>query len=149
MESDMSSLFEVNDEIDEMAQYMRHDCLEISCVKSNANFSSESIVVNIGKALDLDINVNDISIAHPREALPKIIVKFTLRDVRNALHGFYITEHIQFNRRNDLDFNMIDGLKSCRIEIPKQKQTSIVTGCLYRHHSQIQLNRVHLYDALK
>lgn len=70
-----------------MAQYMRHDCLEISCVKSNANFSSEFILVNIGKALDLDINDNDISIAHPlpsysNEALPKIIVKFTRRDVR-------------------------------------------------------------------
>ena len=44
---------------------------------------------------------------------------------------------------------MIDGLESCRIEIPKQKQTSIVTKCLYRHHSQIQLNHLHLYDALK
>ena len=36
-----------------------------ACLKSNANFSSESILVNIGKALDLDINDNDISIAHP------------------------------------------------------------------------------------
>lgn len=64
-----------------MAQYMRPDCLEISCVKSNANFSSESILVNIGKALDLDTKDNDTSIAHPlpsysNEALPKIIVKF-------------------------------------------------------------------------
>ena len=75
-----------------MAQYMRPDCLEISCVKSNANFSSESILVNIGKALDLDTKDNDISIAHPlpsysNEALPKIIVKFTRRDVRNAVYG--------------------------------------------------------------
>lgn len=75
-----------------MAQYMRHDCLEISCVKSNANFSSESILVNIGKALDLDINDNDISIAHPlpsysNEALPKFIAKFTRRYVRNAVYG--------------------------------------------------------------
>lgn len=65
------------------------DCLEIWCVESNSNFSSESVVVNIGKVLDLDINVNDISIAYPlpncsSEALPKIIVKFTRRDLRNA-----------------------------------------------------------------
>jgi len=75
-----------------MAQYMRQNCLEISCVRSNANFSSESILVNIGKALDLDLNDNDISIAHPlpsysNEALPKIIVKFTRRDVRNVVYG--------------------------------------------------------------
>ena len=44
---------------------------------------------------------------------------------------------------------MIDGLKSCCIEIPIQKQTNIVIGCLYRHSSQNQLNRTCFYDALK
>jgi len=92
VESNKFSLFEVDDEIEEMAQYMRRDCLEISGVKPNANFSSEAIVVSIAKALDLDINESDISIAHPlptynSEALAKIIVKFTRRNVRNALYG--------------------------------------------------------------
>lgn len=75
-----------------MMESMGYGSIYEACLKSNANFSSESILVNIGKALDIDINDNDISIAHPlpsyiNEALPKIIVKFTRRDVRNAVYG--------------------------------------------------------------
>ena len=59
-----------------MMESMGYGSIYEACLKSNANFSSESILVNIGKALDLDINDKDISIAHPlpsyiNEALPK------------------------------------------------------------------------------
>ena len=36
-------------ETEEMAQYLRRDCLEISGVKPNAEFSSENIVESIGE----------------------------------------------------------------------------------------------------
>ncbi|CAB3992044.1 Hypothetical predicted protein [Paramuricea clavata] len=57
---------EAKGESDELAQYLRRDCLEISGVKPNAEYSSEAIVEN---------------------ALPKIIVKFTRRNVRNKFYA--------------------------------------------------------------
>ena len=48
-------------ETEEMAQYLRSDCLEISGVKSNAEFSSENIVESIGKVLNVSVTESDIS----------------------------------------------------------------------------------------
>lgn len=83
---------EAKGESDELAQYLRRDCLEISGVKPNAEYSSEAIVESIGKVLKVKIEEKDISIAHPlptfnKDALPKIIVKFTRRNVRNKFYA--------------------------------------------------------------
>ena len=51
-------------ETEEMAQYLRRDCLEISGVKSNAEFSSENTVESIEKVLNVSVTENDISVAH-------------------------------------------------------------------------------------
>lgn len=71
---------------EEMAQYLQRDCLEISGVKPNTEYSSENIIGSIGKVLNVNATGADISIAHPlpsykKEALPKLIVKFTHRNV--------------------------------------------------------------------
>ena len=55
-------------ETEEMGHYLRSDCLEISGVKSNAEFSSENIVESIGKVLNVSVTENDISVAHARAA---------------------------------------------------------------------------------
>lgn len=83
---------EAKGESDELAQYLRRDCLEISGVKPNAEYSSEAIVESIGKVLKVKIEEKDISTAHPlptfnKDALPKIIVKFTRRNVRNKFYA--------------------------------------------------------------
>lgn len=83
---------EAKGESDELAQYLRRDCLEISGVKPNAEYSSEAIVESIGKVLKVNIEEKDISTAHPlptfnKDALPKIIVKFTRRNVRNKFYA--------------------------------------------------------------
>ena len=74
---------------EEMAQYLRRDCLEISGVKPNAQFSSENIVESIGKVLNVSVTENDNSVAHPlllykKDALPKLVVKLIRTNVRNA-----------------------------------------------------------------
>ena len=79
-------------ETEEMAQYLRRDCLEISGVKPNTEYSSENIVESIGKVLNVNVTEADISIAHPlpsykKDALPKLIVKFTRRNVRNEFYA--------------------------------------------------------------
>ena len=74
-------------EIEELGQYpSRRDCLEISRIKVTSDCSAESIVQSVGKVIDVSVNEQDISIAHPISsynvaAPPKIIVKFTRRSV--------------------------------------------------------------------
>ena len=79
-------------EIEEVGQYLRRDCLEISGIKATSDCSAESIVQSVGKAIDVSVNEPDISIAHPipfynAAAPPKIIVKFTRRSVRNTFYS--------------------------------------------------------------
>ena len=79
-------------EIEELGQYFRRDCLEISGIKATSDCSAESIVQSVGKAIDVPVNEQDISIAHPipsynAAAPPKIIVKFTRRSVRNTFYS--------------------------------------------------------------
>ena len=79
-------------ETEEIAQYLQRDCLEISGVKPNTEYSSENIVESIGKVLNVNVTDADISIAHPlpsykKDALPKLIVKFTRRNVRNEFYA--------------------------------------------------------------
>ena len=55
-------------------------------MKPNTEYSSENIIGSIGKVLNVNATGADISIAHPlpsykKEALPKLIVKFTHRNV--------------------------------------------------------------------
>ena len=57
-------------ETEEMAQYLRRDCLEISGVKPNAEFSSENIVESIGKVLNVNVTEKDISVVDLWQDLP-------------------------------------------------------------------------------
>ncbi|XP_020909671.1 uncharacterized protein LOC110247530 [Exaiptasia diaphana] len=80
------------DQVEELAQYIRRDCLEISGIKATDEPSSEAIVQAIGAAINTPLDYDDISIAHPIPSHnprqpPKIIVKFKHRKTRNK---FYI-----------------------------------------------------------
>ena len=79
-------------ETEEMAQYLQRDCLKISRVKPNTEYSSENIVESMEKVLNVNVTDADISNAHPlpshkKDALPKLIVKFTHRNVRNEFYA--------------------------------------------------------------
>ena len=60
--------------------------------------------------------------------------------------GLYVSENINFKRRNDLDLGLFEGLENCWIEIERKKQKNVVIGCIYRHPSQ---NRECFYQAIK
>lgn len=82
---------EALDEVDNLAQYIRRDCLEISGIQVNDDTSAEEIVESVGEAIGIDINRDDISIAHPIPSYnpktpPKVIVKFTQRKTRNKFY---------------------------------------------------------------
>ena len=76
-----------------MAQYLRRDCLEISGIPAlSEDFSTNDIVIAVGKVINVSVKEDDISASHPlpscnSDAPPKIIVKFTRRDVRNVFYA--------------------------------------------------------------
>ena len=75
-----------------MAQYLRKDCLEISGIPLSEDYSTNDIVIAVGKAINVSVKEEDISTSHPlpsynSDALTKIIVKFTRRDVRNVFYA--------------------------------------------------------------
>ena len=92
-------------EINEKNQYDRRECIEIRGIPQPDDGSSEStdqIVKDIGKLVDVDITDQDISVSHrlpqrkqtsygqmPRRNAgpPPIIVKFTRRNIKERLYG--------------------------------------------------------------
>ena len=81
---------------EELAQYIRRDCLEISGIAPNEELACEGVVRPVGNAIDVSVSDMDISVSHlipsfNTTALPKIIVKFTRREIRDR---FY------YNRKN-------------------------------------------------
>ena len=79
-------------QIEEIAQYVCRDCLEILGIKPSAECTCEKIATSIGAVIGVPTVKEEISIAHQipafkEDALLKIIVKFTRRDTRNRFYG--------------------------------------------------------------
>ena len=78
--------YNASSEVEQISQYLRRDCLEITGIATNAERSAEAIIKSIGDVLGVPLQDNDISIAHPIPtykvgAPPKLFVKFTRRSV--------------------------------------------------------------------
>ena len=72
-----------------LAEYLRRDCLEISGVPPSESYTCNQLVMAVGQAIGVQVKEGDISTSHPlpifkEDAPPKIIVKFTRRDMRNS-----------------------------------------------------------------
>ena len=86
-----------------LARYLRRDCLEISGIPPSENYTSNDIVIAVGQAIEVPIKQEDISTSHPLPSFnsdtpPKIIVKFTRRDTRNA---FYANRRKLINKKTN------------------------------------------------
>ena len=45
--------------------------------------------------------------------------------------GLYVSENINFKRRNDLDLDLLEGLENCWIEIERVKQKNVVVLAVF------------------
>ena len=89
-----------------LAEYLRRDCLEISGVPPNENYTCNQLVMAVGQAIGVQVKEEDLSTSHPlpsfkEDAPPKIIVKFTRRDTRNSFYA---------NRRKLIDKKASDHI---------------------------------------
>ena len=101
-----------------LAEYLRRDCLEISDVPPSESYTCNQLVMAVGQAIGVQVKEGDISTSHPlptfkEDAPPKIIVKFTRRDMRNS---FYT------NRRKLIDKKSSDP-PPILVSLPKAKYT--------------------------
>ena len=83
---------ELTKDMEDLAQYLRRDCIEISGVTPTESMSCIELVKALGKDMQVDLKDDDISTAHPiprydKSVNEKIIVKFTRRDERDEFYS--------------------------------------------------------------
>ena len=84
--------FDLECSVDDLAQYLRRDCVEISGILPTEELTCEDIVLSLGNEMGLELDKEDISTAHVLPTFDKgkddkMIVKFTRRSVRNDFYG--------------------------------------------------------------
>ncbi len=76
--------------VDEMQQYLRCDCLEITGIPVVPLDDPCNLVAEVGEILNVGLDENDISVAHRLRAMKntkdRIIVKFVKRSKRNEVY---------------------------------------------------------------
>ena len=76
--------------IDDVQQYLRHDCLEIVGIPRVPQDNPKQLVQEVGSLIDVEIGVNDISTAHrlpdTKKVKNRIIAKFVRRDKREDMY---------------------------------------------------------------
>ena len=65
-----------------LAEYLRRDCLEISGVPPSESYTCNQLVMAVGQVIGVQVKEEDIATSHPlptfkEDAPPKIIVMFT------------------------------------------------------------------------
>ena len=83
--------YSASSKVEQIAQYLRRDCLEITGIATNEECWAEAIIKSISDVIGVPLQDNDISIAHPiptykAGAPPKLIVKFTRHSVRDKFY---------------------------------------------------------------
>ena len=89
--------------LDELEQYQRRDCVEITGIPTSDDEDTNDIVLNVADLLDVNIEESDISISHRLQANtkfwtdanglkhppspPAIIAKFVRRDVKERFYN--------------------------------------------------------------
>ena len=88
LKEDMKQCKKIGREIEDLSQYLRRDCLELTGVLPTEEVSCFDLVCSIGKEMGIELQDEDISTAHRlptynKSAEDKIIVKFTRRSIRD------------------------------------------------------------------
>ena len=83
--------FNVEVKLDELEQYARRDCLEITGIPVVPNDSPALLVKEMSEIMGVNLNENDISIAHrlppTKKVKDRLIVKFTRREKRDEIYS--------------------------------------------------------------
>ena len=95
IEEDINKLgndgYDVEVKLDELEQYARRDCLEITGIPVVPNDNPALLVKEMSQIMGVNLDVNDISIAHrlppTKKVKDRLIVKFTRREKRDEIYS--------------------------------------------------------------
>ena len=84
--------FDFECSVDDLAQYLRRDCVEISGILPTDELICEDIIFSLGNEIGFELDKEDISTVHVLPTFDKgkddkMIVKFTRISVRNEFYG--------------------------------------------------------------
>ena len=86
-----SSGYDIEVKLDELEQYGRRDCLEITGIPIVPDDNPVLLVQEMSAIMDVDLDKNDISTAHrlppTKKVKDRLIVKFTRRDKREEIYS--------------------------------------------------------------
>ena len=84
-------LRKTNQELDDLGQYLRRDCIEVVGAKAKDSQECNKIVMAMAKEMGFTMQPNDISTSHPlptpRDKDDKFIVKFTRRETKDKFYS--------------------------------------------------------------
>ena len=95
IEEDINKLsndgFNVEVKLDELEQYARRECVEITGIPIVPNDSPALLVKEMSEIMGVNLNENDIPIAHrlppTKKVKDRLIVKFTRREKRDEIYS--------------------------------------------------------------
>lgn len=129
IEEDINKLgndgYGVEVKLDELEQYSRRDCLEITGIPVVPNDNPTLLVKEMSEIMGVNLDVNDISIAHrlppTKKVKDRLIVKFTRRQKRDEI----------YSKRKNLKTKRTKDLPS----VVREPESTVVS-----HKAQIHVN---------
>ena len=133
---------QIKEDLNEMEQYIRRDCLELRGIPSHNEEDTNEIVRKVGDLVDIDIKTEDISVSHRLPAMrdnsdnsqakakrePAVIVKFVRRDVRDALYK--ARSKLRSKTTRDIGFTRQQSQKIFIAESLTRKKHLLFNRCL-------------------
>jgi len=137
-----SEIKQLKDNINDMEQYTRRECLEIRGIPQQDGEDTNEIVRKVGDLVDIDVKTEDISISHRLQARtnraskqpkePSIIVKFARRDVREALYK--ARSKLRSKSTEDLGFARYTSQKIFIAESLTSRNHQLFNECLKKRN---------------
>ncbi|CAH3188586.1 unnamed protein product, partial [Porites lobata] len=144
--------FNVEVNLDELEQYARRDCLEITGIPIVPNDSPALLVKEMSEIMGVNLNENDISIAHcsppTKKVKDRLIVKFTRREKRAEIYSK--RKNLKSKRTKDLP-SMVCEPESAVVSHTAQIHVTAMLRRLYRKRLLgriLQFKRDHNYKFI-
>lgn len=138
-------------EMNEMEQYTRRDCVEISGIPVQQHEDTKDLVIQVGSLMGLDIDERDISVSHrlpsksrsdsyssrlrsrvgslnSSDQHQKIIVKFVRKDIKTSFYG--ARKHLKDKSTRDLGLSRSSVNKIYVSESLTAKNKILFNECL-------------------
>ena len=137
-----------NNELNEIEQYSRRDCVEISGLPEEKGEDLNKLVVRIGSLMNVELDKKDISISQrlpksrsenernkrPANNSAKVVVEFTWREIKDKFYRGCL--QLKDKSTRDLGLSRISENKLYITESLSQRNKQLFKDCLKFKHDQ-------------